>query len=144
VIGSDSLSKLLSRREFAMVAAFFAGNALPASPRGKLNAASGPAPSALLPFKPPAMVSTAPLRSPRTRAEAPSIITTSPSGRTAAAMISEILTSPAGPSLQPMAPIEPATVETVCGGAAEIRRSTPLSGSTNSASPPGAGARNIG
>lgn len=34
MIGSDALSKLLSRREFAMVAAFFAGNALPGpSPR---------------------------------------------------------------------------------------------------------------
>ena len=40
MIGSDSLSKLLSRREFAMVAAFFAGNALPAPAREKLNSAS--------------------------------------------------------------------------------------------------------
>jgi hypothetical protein len=38
MIGSDSLSKLLSRREFAMVAAFFAGNALPAPAQRKLKA----------------------------------------------------------------------------------------------------------
>ena len=40
MIGSDTFSKLLSRREFAMVAAFFAGNALPAPSLGRRNSAS--------------------------------------------------------------------------------------------------------
>ncbi|MGZ5234210.1 MAG: glycosyl hydrolase family 28-related protein, partial [Burkholderiales bacterium] len=38
--GSGSLARLLSRREFAMVAAFFAGGALPGPARGKLNTSS--------------------------------------------------------------------------------------------------------
>lgn len=40
MIGSDAFSKLLSRREFAMVAAFFAGNALPAPSPRKLSEVS--------------------------------------------------------------------------------------------------------
>jgi hypothetical protein len=39
MIGSDAFSKLFSRREFAMVAAFFAGNALPPSAYGRRNSA---------------------------------------------------------------------------------------------------------
>jgi hypothetical protein len=40
MIGSDAFSKLLSRREFAMVAAFFAGSALPAPSTGRRSGAS--------------------------------------------------------------------------------------------------------
>ena len=38
MIGSNSLSKLLSRREFATLAAFFAGSAIPDPPRRKVSA----------------------------------------------------------------------------------------------------------